>query len=56
MVESTESPETETAREVGTLSTLWWLWLPLAGTLALLVLPQVSRAGEEACRGRTGGA
>ncbi len=48
MVESTESPETATAREVGTLSALWWLWLPLAGALALLALPQISRAGYEA--------
>ncbi len=48
MVESTEPPETDPAREVGTLSALWWLWLPLAGALALLVLPQVSRAGYEA--------
>ncbi len=48
MAESTESPEIETAREVGTLSALWWLWLPLASALVLLALPQVSLAGYEA--------
>ena len=47
-VESTELPEIETAREVETLSALWWLWLPLAGALALLAIAHFFQAGYQA--------
>ncbi len=47
MVESTESLETETAQEVETLSALWWLWLPLAGALALAAYAHFFVAGYE---------
>ena len=47
-VESTELLEIKTAREVETLSALWWLWLPLAGALALLAIAHFFQAGYQA--------
>ncbi len=48
MVEGTASLESETARKGKSLHALWWLWLPLAGALALLAIAHFFPASYQA--------